>query len=61
MPSDELNAPLGRDKGKQATAKLTTGETVTGTISQVKMQDGKPIAVIDGKDVDTSLITQIGS
>jgi len=47
--------------GKTATAKLTTGETVTGTISQVKMQDGKPIAVIDGKDVDTSLITQIGS
>jgi flagellar basal-body rod modification protein FlgD len=47
--------------GKQATAKLPTGETVTGVISQVKIQDGKPIAVINGKDVDTSLITQIGS
>jgi flagellar basal-body rod modification protein FlgD len=47
--------------GKQATAKLETGETVTGTISQVKIQDGKPIAVINGTDVDTSLITQIGN
>jgi flagellar basal-body rod modification protein FlgD len=47
--------------GKQATAKLTTGETVTGAISQVKMQDGLPVAVINGKDVDTSLITQIGN
>jgi flagellar basal-body rod modification protein FlgD len=47
--------------GKQITAKLPTGETVAGTISQVKMQDGKPIAVVNGTDVDTSLITQIGS
>lgn len=46
--------------GKPATAKLTSGEIVTGTISQVKMIDGKPTAVINGKDIDTSLITTIG-
>jgi flagellar basal-body rod modification protein FlgD len=46
--------------GKPATAKLASGEVVTGTISQVKMIDGKPTAVIDGKEIDTSLITTIG-
>jgi flagellar basal-body rod modification protein FlgD len=46
--------------GKPATAKLTSGEVVTGTISQVKMIDGKPTAVINGKEIDTSLITTIG-
>jgi flagellar basal-body rod modification protein FlgD len=47
--------------GKQVTAKLESGETVTGAISQIKIQAGKPIAVVNGKDVATSLITQIGS
>jgi flagellar basal-body rod modification protein FlgD len=47
--------------GKNVSAKLTTGEVVTGPITQVKMQDGKPVAVVNGKDIDTSLITQIGS
>ena len=47
--------------GKQVTAKLATGEVVTGQISQVKMVDGKPVAVVNGKDIATSLITQIGS
>ena len=47
--------------GKQVSAKLASGEVVSGTISQIKMQDGKPIAVVNGKDVATSLITQIGS
>jgi flagellar basal-body rod modification protein FlgD len=47
--------------GKNVTAKLTTGEVETGPITQVKMQDGKPVAVVNGKDIDTSLITQIGS
>ncbi|MFN8634027.1 MAG: flagellar hook capping FlgD N-terminal domain-containing protein [Chloroflexota bacterium] len=46
--------------GKTVTAKLESGETVTGTISQVKMVDGKPVAVVNGRDIDTSLITQIG-
>jgi flagellar basal-body rod modification protein FlgD len=46
--------------GKQATAKLASGEVVTGTITQVKMIDGKPTAVVNGKDIDTSLITTIG-
>jgi flagellar basal-body rod modification protein FlgD len=61
LNSSEMIVQAATLIGKHATAKLTTGETVTGTISQVKMQDGLPIAVIDGKDVDTSLITQIGS
>jgi flagellar basal-body rod modification protein FlgD len=47
--------------GKQATAKLATGDIVSGTISQVKMVDGKSIAVLNGTDVDTSLITTIGA
>ena len=46
--------------GKQVAAKLETGEVVTGTISQVKMIDGMPTAVLNGKDIDTSLITTIG-
>jgi flagellar basal-body rod modification protein FlgD len=47
--------------GKNVSAKLVSGEVVTGPISQVKMQDGKPVAVVNGKDIDTSLITQIGN
>ena len=46
--------------GKQVTAKLETGEVVTGTITQVKMIGGLPTAVVNGKEIDTSLITQIG-
>ena len=46
--------------GKQVTAKLETGEVVTGTISQVKMISGQPTAVVNGKEIDTSLITQLG-
>ena len=46
--------------GKQVSAKLETGEVVTGTISQVKMISGQPTAVVNGKEIDTSLITQIG-
>ena len=47
--------------GKQATAKLTTGETLTGTISEVRMISGQPTAIIDGREVDTSLITVLGA
>ena len=46
--------------GKNVTAKLESGEVVTGTISQVKMISGQPTAVVNGKDIDTSLITTIG-
>jgi flagellar basal-body rod modification protein FlgD len=46
--------------GKQVTAKLETGEIVTGTISQVKMISGQPTAVVNGREIATSLITQIG-
>jgi flagellar basal-body rod modification protein FlgD len=45
--------------GKQVTAKLESGETVTGTITQVKMLDGEPTAVVNGKEIPTSLITVI--
>jgi flagellar basal-body rod modification protein FlgD len=47
--------------GKQVTAKLASGETVTGTISQVRMIDGAPKAVVNGREIATSLITVIGS
>jgi flagellar basal-body rod modification protein FlgD len=47
--------------GKQVTAKLENGEVVTGTISQVKMLDGEPTAVVNGKEINTSLITVIGT
>jgi flagellar basal-body rod modification protein FlgD len=47
--------------GKQATAKLTTGETLTGTISEVRMLNGKPTAVLNGREVDTSLITVLNA
>ena len=46
--------------GRQVSAKLETGEVVTGTISQVKMISGQPTAVVNGKEINTSLITQIG-
>ena len=36
--------------GKQVSAKLETGEVVTGTISQVKMISGQPTAVVNGRD-----------
>lgn len=47
--------------GKQATAKLTSGETVTGTISEVRMLSGKPTAILNGQEVDTSLITVLNA
>ncbi|MGE3912483.1 MAG: flagellar hook capping FlgD N-terminal domain-containing protein [Chloroflexota bacterium] len=47
--------------GKQATAKLTTGETLTGVISEVRMISGQPTAIINGQEVDTSLITVLGT
>lgn len=43
--------------GKQATAKLTDGTVVTGAISEVRMISGQPTAIINGQEVDTSLIT----
>jgi flagellar basal-body rod modification protein FlgD len=47
--------------GKQVTAKLTTGETVSGAITQVHMIDHKPMAVVNGKEIDTSLITSVSN
>ena len=46
--------------GKQVSARLESGEVVTGAISQVKIIDGQPTAVVNGKEIDTSLITTIG-
>lgn len=45
--------------GKTVSAKLESGEVITGTISQVRMLDGKPVAVVNGREIPTSLITQI--
>jgi flagellar basal-body rod modification protein FlgD len=47
--------------GKQVTAKLTTGETVSGVVSQVKIVSGKPVAVVNGTELEASLITSIGT
>jgi flagellar basal-body rod modification protein FlgD len=47
--------------GKQVTAKLENGDVVSGTISQVKMISGQPTAVVNGREIDTSLITTIGA
>jgi len=47
--------------GKQVTAKLTTGEVVSGVVSQVKIVSGKPVAVVNGTELEASLITSIGT
>lgn len=47
--------------GKQATAKLSTGETLTGTISEIRMLSGRPTAILNGREVDTSLITVLNA
>jgi flagellar basal-body rod modification protein FlgD len=47
--------------GKSVTAKLENGDVVTGTISQVKMISGQPTAVVNGREIDTSLINTIGA
>jgi flagellar basal-body rod modification protein FlgD len=47
--------------GKQATAKLPTGETLTGTISEVRMLAGQPTVILNGREVDSSLITVLNA
>jgi flagellar basal-body rod modification protein FlgD len=47
--------------GKQATAKLPSGETLTGTISEVRMLSGQPTVILNGREVDTSLITVLNA
>lgn len=47
--------------GKQATAKLASGETLTGTISEVRMLNGQPTVILSGQEVDTSLITVLNA
>ena len=47
--------------GKQATAKLPTGETLTGTISEVRMLNGQPTVILNGQEVDSSLITVLNA
>jgi flagellar basal-body rod modification protein FlgD len=47
--------------GKQVSAKLESGETVSGPISQVHMISGKPMAVVNGKEIATSLITSVSN
>jgi flagellar basal-body rod modification protein FlgD len=47
--------------GKTVAAKLTDGTTVTGTVSAVHMLDGKPKVVVNGQEIDTSLITTVSN
>lgn len=46
--------------GKHVEAKLEDGTTVTGTVTEVRMVGGSPRFVINGKEVDPSLVTTIG-
>jgi flagellar basal-body rod modification protein FlgD len=47
--------------GKQVSAKLEDGTVLTGPITQVHMIDGKPMAVVQGREIDTSLITSVSN
>jgi flagellar basal-body rod modification protein FlgD len=47
--------------GKQVTAKLADGTTVTGTVSQIRMVDHKPQVVVNDKEFDASLIITVGA
>jgi len=47
--------------GKTIAAKLTDGTTVTGTVTQVHMVDSKPMVVVNGKEIDSSLITTVSN
>jgi len=47
--------------GKTVSAKLEDGTTVTGTVTQVHMLDGKPKVVVNSKEIDTSLITTVSN
>jgi flagellar basal-body rod modification protein FlgD len=47
--------------GKQVSAKLTDGTTVTGAVTQVHMVDSKPKVVVNGQEIDSSLINTVGT
>ena len=47
--------------GKTVSAKLADGTTVTGTVTQIHMVDSKPKVVVNGKEIDTSLITTVSN
>ena len=47
--------------GKQVTAKLAGRRDRHRPVTQVQMVDGKPKAVVNGQQIDTSLITTLGS
>jgi flagellar basal-body rod modification protein FlgD len=47
--------------GKSVTAKLADGTTLTGTVTAVHMIDGKPKVVVNGQEIDTSLITSVSN
>ncbi|MCC6178110.1 MAG: hypothetical protein IT305_22640 [Chloroflexi bacterium] len=46
--------------GKTITAKLPDGTVVTGSVSRVKMVEGKPRLLVNGTEVDAALVTQVG-
>jgi len=47
--------------GKQVSAKLTDGTVVTGTVSQIHMVDSKAKVVVNGQEIDASLITNVSN
>lgn len=47
--------------GKQISAKLEDGTVVSGTVTQVHMVDSKAKVVVNGQEIDTSLITDVGT
>ena len=61
MAGSQLLAQAATLIGKQVTAKLPDGSTVTGAVTQVQMVDHKPRVVVNGQQIDPSLITTLGS
>jgi flagellar basal-body rod modification protein FlgD len=47
--------------GKQVSAKLEDGTTVSGTVTAVHMIDSKPKVVVNGQEIDTSLINTVST
>lgn len=61
MAGSQLLAQAATLIGKQITAKLPDGSTVTGTVTQVRMVDHKPKVVVNGQQIDPSLITTLSN
>jgi flagellar basal-body rod modification protein FlgD len=47
--------------GKQVSAKLQDGTVVTGAVTAVHMINSKPLVVVNGQEIDTSLINTVSN